>query len=130
MSTLAHFFASCPRGLEPVLVKELAALGAGRAADELADYPEAFRKSWLFDELWRARNFKQWMAKGLHLGTMMVGLEQWVLGGKFPWTLHHQHNDHEMLKPASACKPIEYPKPDGKISFDRLSSDQEDRNAA
>ncbi len=99
-----------------------AALAAERTGDELTDYPEAFRKSWLFDELWRARNFKQWMSKGLYTGTVMVGLEQVALGGKFPWTLHHQHSDHEMLKKASECQPIEYPKPDGKISFDRLSS--------
>ena len=98
------------------------ALAAERSYDELASYPEAFKKSWLFDELWQARNFKQWMAKGLYTGTMMVGLEQFALRGKFPWTLHHQHADHEMLKKASECEPIQYPKPDGKISFDRLSS--------
>jgi len=98
------------------------ALGASRTADELTAYPEAFKKSWLFDELWKARNFKQWMSKGLYMGTTMVGLEQFALGGKFPWTLHHQHSDHETLKKASECAPIEYPKPDGKISFDRLSS--------
>jgi electron-transferring-flavoprotein dehydrogenase len=98
------------------------ALAAGRSADELGAYPEAFRKSWLFDELWQARNFKQWMGKGLVLGTVMVGIEQTVLGGKFPWTLHHKHADHECLKPASAFSPIVYPKPDGKLSFDKLSS--------
>ena len=98
------------------------ALAAERAGDELTSYTEAFRKSWLFDELWKARNFKQWMAKGLYTGTVMVGLEQFALGGKFPWTLHHQHADHETLEPASQHKPIDYPKPDGKISFDRLSS--------
>ncbi|OGA04657.1 MAG: electron transfer flavoprotein-ubiquinone oxidoreductase [Betaproteobacteria bacterium RIFCSPLOWO2_02_FULL_62_17] len=98
------------------------ALGAGRARDELAAYPAAFQKSWLFEELWRARNFKQWMAKGLYTGSVMVGIEQFLLGGKFPWTLHHQHADHEMLKPAAECAPIEYPKPDGKLTFDRLSS--------
>jgi electron-transferring-flavoprotein dehydrogenase len=98
------------------------ALAAERSGDELTSYTEAFRKSWLFDELWKARNFKQWMAKGLYTGTVMVGLEQFALGGKFPWTLHHQHYDHEMLEPASQHKPIEYPKPDGKISFDRNSS--------
>jgi electron-transferring-flavoprotein dehydrogenase len=98
------------------------ALAAERSHDELASYPESFRKSWLFEELWRARNFKQWMSKGLYTGSIMVGIEQWLLGGKFPWTLHHQHADHEMLKPAAECQPIEYPKPDGKISFDRLSS--------
>jgi electron-transferring-flavoprotein dehydrogenase len=98
------------------------AIAAGRSADELVAYPEAFRQSWLFEELWQARNFKQWMSKGLVFGTVMVGIEQVVLGGKFPWTLHHKHADHECLKPASAFEPIVYPKPDGKITFDRLSS--------
>lgn len=98
------------------------AVQAGRQADELTAYPEAFKTSWLYDELYRARNFKQWMSKGLYLGTLMVGLEQKVLGGNVPWTLHHQHADHTMLKPAAQCQPIEYPKPDGKLTFDRLSS--------
>ena len=98
------------------------AVQAGRQSDELAAYPEAFRASWLYTELYRARNFTQWMSKGLYFGTLMVGIEQKLLGGNVPWTLHHQHSDHEMLKPASKCKPIEYPKPDGKLTFDRLSS--------
>ncbi|HEV3432096.1 MAG TPA: electron transfer flavoprotein-ubiquinone oxidoreductase [Paraburkholderia sp.] len=98
------------------------AVQAGRQSDELTAYPEAFKQSWLHEELYKARNFKQWMSKGLYLGTMMVGLEQKVLGGKVPWTLHHKHRDHETLKPASQCKPIVYPKPDGKLTFDRLSS--------
>jgi len=98
------------------------ALGASRSGDELSAYPEAFKSSWLHKELWRARNFKQWMGKGLYTGTVMVGLEQFALAGKFPWTLHHQHADHEMLGKAKDYQPIEYPKPDGKISFDRLSS--------
>ena len=99
-----------------------AALQAGRSADELDAYSAAFQESWLFDELYRARNFKQWMSKGLYPGTVMVGVEQTLLGGKFPWTLHHRHADHESLRPASECKPIDYPKPDGKLTFDRLSS--------
>ncbi|KMZ13778.1 Electron transfer flavoprotein-ubiquinone oxidoreductase [Candidatus Burkholderia humilis] len=98
------------------------AVQAGRQNDELVAYPEAFDSSWLKTELYRARNFKQWMSKGLYLGTFMVGLEQKVMGGNVPWTLHHQHWDHEMLKPASQSKPIVYPKPDGKLTFDRLSS--------
>jgi electron-transferring-flavoprotein dehydrogenase len=98
------------------------ALGAGRSADELVAYPQAFRASWLYDELWQARNFKQWMSKGLVVGTIGVGIEQVVLGGKVPWTLHHKHADHECLRPASAFTPIVYPKPDGKITFDKLSS--------
>jgi electron-transferring-flavoprotein dehydrogenase len=98
------------------------AVQAGRHNDELAAYPESFMTSWLYTELHKARNFKQWMSKGLYLGTLMVGIEQKVFGGNVPWTLHHQHWDHEMLKPAWQCKPIEYPKPDGKLTFDRLSS--------
>ncbi|APA89627.1 electron transfer flavoprotein-ubiquinone oxidoreductase (plasmid) [Paraburkholderia sprentiae WSM5005] len=98
------------------------ALQAGRHHDELAAYPEAFKQSWLYRELYKARNFKQWMSKGLYLGSLMVGIEQKLLGGNVPWTLRHQHRDHETLKPASQCQPIEYPKPDGKLTFDRLSS--------
>jgi electron-transferring-flavoprotein dehydrogenase len=99
-----------------------AALQAGRAGDELREYPAAFQESWLFDELYRARNFKQWMSKGLYTGTMMTGVEQYLLGGKFPWTLHHRHADHECLRPASEFQPIDYPRPDAKLTFDRLSS--------
>jgi electron-transferring-flavoprotein dehydrogenase len=98
------------------------ALQAGRQYDEITRYSEAFRDSWLFDELYQARNFKQWMSKGLYVGSVMVGLEQKVLGGSFPWTLKHEKADHEKLRPASEFKPIEYPKPDGKLTFDRLSS--------
>ncbi len=99
-----------------------AALAAGRAADELAAYPEAFRDSWLFDELYRARNFKPWMSKGLYTGTLMVGVDQVVFGGKAPWTLRHGHADHETLRKRTEAAPIAYPKPDGKITFDRLTS--------
>ncbi|MBN3815317.1 electron transfer flavoprotein-ubiquinone oxidoreductase [Paraburkholderia sp. Se-20369] len=98
------------------------ALQSGRLRDELVEYPEAFERSWLKDELHRARNFKQWMSKGLYLGSFMVGLEQKVLGGRVPWTLHHKHSDNETLRPASQCTEIAYPKPDGKLTFDRLSS--------
>ncbi|SAK73084.1 electron transport protein [Caballeronia pedi] len=98
------------------------ALQAGRQHDVLTAYPEAFKASWLYDELYRARNFKQWMSKGLYLGTLMVGIEQKLLGGKVPWTLHHKHWDHEMLEPAARHQKIDYPKPDGKLTFDRLSS--------
>ena len=98
------------------------AITNGRSADELSAYPEAFNKSWLHTELNKARNFKPWMSKGLYLGTLMVGIEQKLFGGNVPWTVHNTHADHECLKPAGECKPIEYPKPDGQISFDRLSS--------
>ncbi len=97
------------------------ALAAGRSGDELTSYPQKFRESWLYEELHKARNFKPWMSKGLYMGTMMVGLDQVVFRGKAPWTLHHTA-DHLKLKKASECAPINYPKPDGVISFDRLSS--------
>jgi electron-transferring-flavoprotein dehydrogenase len=98
------------------------ALQAGRAGDTLDAYPRAFEQSWLHTELKRARNFKQWMSKGLLTGTLMTGIEQKLLGGHVPWTLHHRHADHETLKPADQCRRIDYPAPDGKLSFDRLSS--------
>ena len=89
---------------------------------ELTAYPESFRSSWLHDELHRARNFKPWMSKGLATGTLMVGIDQIVFGGRAPWTLHHRHADHETLINKSRASPIDYPKPDGVITFDRLSS--------
>jgi electron-transferring-flavoprotein dehydrogenase len=99
-----------------------AAVTAGRAGDELAAYPKAFESSWLFDELYKARNFKPFMSKGLYTGTLMVCIDQVVFGGKAPWTLHHTHADHETLTKAADAKPIDYPKPDGVLTFDRLSS--------
>jgi electron-transferring-flavoprotein dehydrogenase len=98
------------------------ALVAGDAGDELTDYPDAFRASWLHDELHRARNFKPWMSKGLLTGTLMVGIDQVLFRGRAPWTLHHQHADHETLKTRHESRPIDYPKPDGSITYDRLSS--------
>jgi len=98
------------------------ALAGQRQHDELAAYPQAFEASWLKEELHVARNVKPWMSKGLILGTVMTGIDQIILRGKAPWTLRHSHADHECLKPASQCTPIVYPKPDGKLTFDRLSS--------
>jgi electron-transferring-flavoprotein dehydrogenase len=98
------------------------AVTANRAGDELTAYPAAFEKSWLHTELKKARNFKPWMGKGLYLGTLMVGIEQKLLGGNVPWTIHTKLADHQYLKPAAQCEKIDYPKPDGKITFDRLSS--------
>ena len=98
------------------------AIADGRQGDELTAYPEAFRNSWLFEELHKARNFKPWMSKGLHLGSLMFGIDQQVFRGHAPWTLHHKGADHTQLKHAADCQPIAYPKPDGVITFDRLSS--------
>jgi len=99
-----------------------AALGENRQFDEVTTYSTAFEASWLHEELHKARNFKPWMSKGLYLGTLMVGIDQVVFGGKAPWTLRHTYADHECLRPASEFQPIAYPKPDGKLTFDRLSS--------
>ncbi len=102
------------------------AVVAGRSADELSAYPEALEKSWLMTELMQQRNFKLWYKKGMWVGALMTGIEQWLLpklGIKSPpWTLHGSKPDHLALKPAAECTPIAYPKPDGKISFDKLSS--------
>ena len=102
------------------------ALHDGRAHDELTAYPEAFEASWLYAELDQARNFKQWFKKGRTVGTLMTGIEQWLLPKlgikRAPWTLRREQPDHVYLKPASECARIDYPKPDGVISFDRLSS--------
>jgi electron-transferring-flavoprotein dehydrogenase len=97
------------------------ALARGRSRDRLDDYPESFRASWLYDELYRARNFKPWMSRNLWFGTLMFGIDQNVFRGRAPWTLR-LHADHEQLEKASDCKPISYPKPDGVLTFDRLSS--------
>jgi electron-transferring-flavoprotein dehydrogenase len=98
------------------------AVTAGRQRDELAAYPEAFEHSWLYKELNKARNFKQWFKKGRTVATVMTGVEQFLLRGTIPWTIHRDKPDHVYLKPAAECKPIVYPKPDGKLTFDRLSS--------
>jgi electron-transferring-flavoprotein dehydrogenase len=102
------------------------ALKAGRSADELDAYPRAFEQSWLRAELDQSRNFKQWFKKGNLVGALMTGIEQWLLpklGIKSPpWTIHRTKADHEWLKPAAECTPIAYPKPDGQLTFDRLSS--------
>jgi electron-transferring-flavoprotein dehydrogenase len=94
----------------------------GRQHDELTSYPEHFEQSWLHEELHKARNFKAWFKKGLWVATLMNGIEQFALGGHIPWTLRRDKPDHAYLKPAAQCKPIVYPKPDGKLTFDRLSS--------
>ncbi|HSI53337.1 MAG TPA: electron transfer flavoprotein-ubiquinone oxidoreductase [Ramlibacter sp.] len=99
-----------------------AAVTHGRQHDELTSYPEAFEKSWLYDELNKARNFKAWFKWGLWPATLINGIEQFLLRGRMPWTIHRDKPDHAYLKPAAECKPIVYPKPDGKLTFDRLSS--------
>ncbi len=98
------------------------AVCAGRQHDELSAYPQAFHNSWLYTELNKSRNFKAWFKYGLTIGSLMNGFEQFGLKGNMPWTIHRDKPDHAYLKPASECTPINYPKPDGKLTFDRLSS--------
>jgi electron-transferring-flavoprotein dehydrogenase len=102
------------------------ALAAGREADELSAYPEAFERSWLHEELDASRNFKQWFKKGNTVGAVMTGVEQWLLPKlglkRPPWTVHRHTPDHARMHAASQVPPIVYPKPDGKLTFDRLSS--------
>ena len=102
------------------------ALKAGRAHDELTAYPEAFERSWLATELNQTRNFKNWFKKGPLMGKLMTGVEQWLLPrlgvSTPPWTLHRSQADHTALRPAAEMPRIDYPKPDGVLTFDRLSS--------
>ena len=98
-----------------------AAVAAGRGADEVTEYPETLRQSWLWQELYQVRNIKPAFSWGLWAAIAYSALDTYVLRGKAPWTFHHKP-DHAKLKKASECPKIEYPKPDGKVSFDRLSS--------
>ena len=88
---------------------------------EAVDYPVKLKQSWLWDELYKVRNVKPSFKWGLWAAMAYSAVDTYLFRGKAPWTLHHQP-DHSKLKQASACKKIDYPKPDGVISFDKLSS--------
>jgi electron-transferring-flavoprotein dehydrogenase len=88
---------------------------------EAVDYPHRLKNTWLWDELYRVRNIKPSFHWGLWPAMAYSAVDSYVLRGKAPWTFRH-HPDHETLKPASQCKEIQYPKPDGVLTFDRLSS--------
>jgi len=99
------------------------ALAAGREGDRLAGYVDKFKASWLYDELYRSRNFGPAIHKfGALIGGAINYIDQNWFDGKAPWTLHDRKPDHAALKPAADSTPISYPKPDGKLSFDKLSS--------
>jgi electron-transferring-flavoprotein dehydrogenase len=98
-----------------------AAVAAGRGADEATEYPEKLRQSWLWDELYQVRNIKPSFSWGLWAAIAYSALDTYVFRGRAPWTFHHKP-DHAKLKKASECPRIEYPKPDGVVSFDKLSS--------
>ena len=96
-------------------------LGDGAGAEAVA-YGERLRQSWLWEELHRVRNIRPSFTRGLWAGLAYSAVDTYLLRGKAPWTLPHRHPDHATLRPAAACRPIAYPKPDGRVSFDRLSS--------
>lgn len=100
------------------------ALTAGReGGDELSNYVDAFKASWLYDELFRSRNFGAAIHKfGAIGGGAFNFIDQNIFGGKIPVTLHDDKPDYACLKKASEAPKIDYPKPDGKLSFDKLSS--------
>ena len=97
------------------------AVREGAAGAEITAYEDRLRGSWLWDELRRVRNIRPGFRFGLWPGMVYAGLESYVLRGRAPWTLHH-HPDHEALEQARRARPIDYPAPDGKITFDKLSS--------
>jgi electron-transferring-flavoprotein dehydrogenase len=99
------------------------AVAAALASDmpEAVSYPDRLRQSWLWPELYRVRNIKPAFKWGLIPALIYAAIDTYILRGRAPWTFRHKP-DHLALKPAAACTPIVYPKPDGKITFDRLSS--------
>ncbi|MFT5180828.1 MAG: electron-transferring-flavoprotein dehydrogenase [Alphaproteobacteria bacterium] len=94
----------------------------GIPAAELSAYAKSLELSWVHRELHRARNFRPSFKFGLWFGTLLAGIDQVILRGRAPWTLRHGHADHETLGPKESYKPINYPSPDGTVSFDKLSS--------
>jgi electron-transferring-flavoprotein dehydrogenase len=103
-----------------------AALQANRAHDELSSYPEAFRSSWVYQDLYKVRNVKPGLNWGMWAGMVHGGIHMWLndlgLGALVPWTLRHDKPDHASLQPAAGMPRIDYPKYDGVITFDKPSS--------
>ena len=98
------------------------AILSGRELDELVEYTDAFKKSWIYKELSDARNVRPGFKWGLYGGMLYAGIDQILFRGKAPWTLKHGHADHEATREAKHFQPIEYPKADGVITFDRLTN--------
>jgi len=88
----------------------------------LQDYSTKVQNSWIWTELYKIRNIRPAFQRGLFFGILYTGINWLFTGGKEPWTWHFKHSDHEATKKASECKPIDYPKPDGKLSFDLLTN--------
>ncbi|MCH2546140.1 MAG: electron transfer flavoprotein-ubiquinone oxidoreductase [Alphaproteobacteria bacterium] len=99
-----------------------AALGEGRSHDTVTAYEEAFKASWVYEELYKVRNIRPSFKSGLLLGLLYAGIDTLLLRGKAPWTLQHAHSDNKATRKAKSSKKITYPKPDGVLTFDRMSS--------
>jgi electron-transferring-flavoprotein dehydrogenase len=89
---------------------------------ELVAYPNRIKESWVWDELFRVRNIRPSFQYGLPVAIAYSAIDTYLFRGKAPWTLHLHHADHQTLRKAAECKRIDYPKPDGVITFDRLSN--------
>ena len=98
------------------------AVRSNRKHDKLDCYQKNFRNSWAGKELFNARNVRPSFRWGLNLGMILTGFDQIILGGKAPWTLHHHKKDHLSLQEKSKVSKIEYPKPDGILTFDKLTN--------
>ena len=99
------------------------AIKTGRSSDDLVEFDKAYKDSWAYKELWVQRNFGPAQHKwGNIIGSAYAFIDINIFNGALPWTLSDPKPDHEALKPATEFAPIEYPKPDGKLSFDKLSS--------
>ena len=89
---------------------------------DCAAYDTEFRASWAYRELVRGRNVRPGFRYGRFWGTVLAGIDQILLRGRAPWTLRHGKPDHASLEDAASARPITYPKPDGEITFDRLTN--------
>jgi len=97
------------------------AVFARLGGDASAQVTAALQSSWVWDELYQVRNIRPAFRLGLLGGLAYSAVDAYLLRGRAPWTFHH-HADHAQLIPASQAPPIDYPRPDGKLTFDRLSS--------
>lgn len=98
-----------------------AAWTEGRSHDTIDEYEKLFKSSWVYEELFTVRNIRPSFRKGLFAGLLYSAIDTVIFRGKAPWTFHH-HADHTSLKKAKDCHKIIYPKPDGIVTFDRMSS--------
>ena len=99
------------------------AISQNKIGEDLIDFEEKLKSSWIETDLYKSRNMTALLHKyGALVGGIIMAIEQFFFRGKFPYTWRHKTPDYACMKKASECEKIEYPKPDGKISFDKLSS--------